>query len=162
MLCDESATLEDRHIMDELTEKIEKARDNIVLDERFGGDAVDEDDDAQEHSADDMSVDAECDAVSASAVQRPLHGSRHTHHHTTLKQSVPTRWNATLIMVESMLDNETQVNRALLQTGNRELIDDLCYWKSTAARYTSLPEAFRELYEACEWKSATSRPNYPN
>ena len=65
-------------------------------------------------------------------------------------------------MVESMLDNETQVNRALLQTGNRELIDDLCYWKSTAARYTSLPEAFRELYEACEWKSATSRLNYPN
>jgi hypothetical protein len=88
--------------MDELTEKIEKARDNIVLDERFGGDAVDEDDDAQEHSADDMSVDAEGDAFSASAVQRPLHGSRHTHHHTTLKQSVPTRWNATLIMVESI------------------------------------------------------------
>ena len=77
MLCDESATLEDRHIMDELTENIEKARDNIVLDERFGGDAVDEDDDAQEHSADDMSVDAEGDAFTASAVQRPLHGSRH-------------------------------------------------------------------------------------
>ena len=53
MLCDESATLEDRHIMDELTEKIEKARDNIVLDERFGCDAVDENDDMQEHSADD-------------------------------------------------------------------------------------------------------------
>ena len=53
MLCDESATLEDRHIMDELTEKIEKARDNIVLDERFGCDAVDEDDDMREHSADD-------------------------------------------------------------------------------------------------------------
>ena len=73
-----------------------------MLDERFGGDAVDEDDDAQEHSADDMSVDAEGDAFSASAVQRPLHGSRHTHHHTTLKQSVPTRWNAKLIMVESI------------------------------------------------------------
>jgi len=67
-----------------------------------------------------MSIDVEGDSFSASAVQHPF-GSRHTYHHTTLKQSVPKRWNATLIMMESIPDNETQVNWALLQTGNREL-----------------------------------------
>ena len=83
ILCDElkSLKIEDRQIMDTLLDKIEKAREELNLNERFSDGTDVGDVTGSRTSYTDVS-DAEPDPGSAES--KP-------HHHHTLKQEIPTR-----------------------------------------------------------------------
>jgi len=55
----------------------------------------------------------------ATSEQTALHLSRRKHH--TLKNSVPTRWNSTYLMVSSVLDLLQEVNASLIKIGKHDL-----------------------------------------
>lgn len=58
------------------------------------------------HGVDESTVDVPAESV---------------HHHTTLKLACPTRWNSTLVMIESIVDLHTEVQNALKKIGHAEL-----------------------------------------
>lgn len=99
LLSDELASTADRVVMDRLTARISATSEIQELDDTF---PVVDNEDAGE--------DSNSDAKQSSGRQ-----------HTTLKLSCPTRWNSSLVMIESILDLHSEVQNALKKIGEAEL-----------------------------------------
>lgn len=88
ILWDESSTMADKEVMDDLMEKIAEVRKYIEVDERFGDDAMDELEEQNADEPEDMPVTTHHTDASAGNMTIAFGDRRR---HTTLKQSMPTR-----------------------------------------------------------------------
>lgn len=78
----------------------------------------------------------------------------HQHQHATLKMSCPTRWNSVLVMIDSILDLQSEVQNALKQVGHAEL----CLHASEIDMLKQLAQFLKEFESLTELVS-TSGPN---
>lgn len=94
---DEEAKAEDRKTMDNLLEAVAECQEVLDFDEQFGV----EDEDRNE------------------AVENDSSG----HKHSTLKSAIPTRWNANLTMIQSIISiGEKTINAVLNRCGKHDCI----------------------------------------
>jgi len=101
LLSDELAAKADRVEVDRLSARIAAVSEIQELDDTF---PVADNEDASEDNT------GNCDAKQSSG-----------HQHTTLKLSCPTRWNSSLVMLESIRDLHSEVQNALKKIGHAEL-----------------------------------------
>ena len=95
----------------ELFEQIRRMQDALTADE--------------ENPVMDSGNSAEASVVAAEeASTAEIDNDRAVHKHTTLKTSMPTRWNSTLTMVESILDLRQPVREVLKKLGKSDMILD--------------------------------------
>ncbi len=95
MVDDELAASDDKRVVDELVEKMSSVSELLDIDQQI----VPGTDDAAEE-------------------EKPAHKE---HRHQTLKAACPTRWNSLLVMLESIVQLQREVDNALKRNGNSEL-----------------------------------------
>jgi len=103
-LQEEMAAVEDKHVIDTLKAKMSEVSDIIDTDEQF---PISDND----HGADTDETSNET-------------ANRTEHRHVTLKGACPTRWNSSLIMIESVTDRSFEVMNMLKRIGKAELCLD--------------------------------------
>ena len=95
-LDDEIAGIEDKRVIKALKEKMNEVNEIVDLDDQYPVSDNNDDDTAQETE----------------------------HRHATLKGSCPTRWNSSLIMIESIIEMQREVMNMLKRMGKTDLCLD--------------------------------------
>jgi hypothetical protein len=90
LLTDESAKAADRQLMEILLDKIERAKEDISLDERFS-DGIVEHDEFEDTPRQESGIDIQTTVPAA-----------HVHRHKTLKQEIPTRYRPNYFMTQCL------------------------------------------------------------
>jgi hypothetical protein len=111
---DEAAFTEDKEMIKTLKEGLSPVCELLLVDDQFSVSIVDD-----SESSTDAIVDS------------------HTHSHKSVKASCPTRWNSTLMMIQSILDIKGEVQNTLKRIGRVDIclhedeIDFLSYISET-------------------------------
>jgi len=130
LIADEKSSLSDKMLVERLKNTVE----SLELDDQFPVDTIHTNDDEIDLGSSDHHGGA--DAASSGRVHAG-------HVHQTLKQSIVTRWNSNVTMIESVLDLKTEVHNALLKTGN----SDLCLFDNEVSLLGELRE-FLQPFQA--------------
>jgi hypothetical protein len=121
---DETASQQDKAVIDNLREKMARVNDALDLDGQIVPLSAAEGDSEEEADASDVGLGI--------------------HKHQSLKAACPTRWNSTLDMLESIEELKVQVHNALKQIGRRDLClhqDELDF----VAEMVKFLKTFRDL-----------------
>jgi hypothetical protein len=103
MLVDDEVTASaDRVMLDRMAAKMADTQEILELDEQFS-------------ITGDETEGCRSSSLESHVAENPVH------HHVTVKNSCPTRWNSILTMISSISDLKTEVDMALKRSGNLSL-----------------------------------------